>query len=386
MKLSDEPSVAEGVHGSSTTIGASTYDPLVQARVAVLGPVAVTDAAGRSVPVGGRARKVLVGLAMSSGAPLSIDALIDAVWPARPPTTARKAILNAISRLRQLLGNDALERFGTSYRLLAGTDLGEVNVVLAALRAGERVTPEGLRRTLDLWRGDPLCDLADWPVADAEGRRWALIREDLEDAWAEATLADGLTAGLTEALEAMVSRSPLREHRWALLMQALANEGRRADALRVFERARRLLGDEVGLPPGPELAAAERSILQAAATFVTDESPEFVGRATDLATLRGLWDWARSGHFVGARIEGDAGIGKSRLVRELVREIGASARTIVVAQPGQLVPTLAQAATTHPGVRGDYPAMLDRALGFSIGTVPSPDEVARAVGSFLGDL
>jgi DNA-binding SARP family transcriptional activator len=283
--LSDEPIVAERVHGSSTTVSASTYDPTVHAQVAVLGPVAVTDAVGRPVSVGGRARKVLVALAMSSGAPLSIDALLDAVWPTRPPTTARKAILNGV---------DALERLGASYRLLAGTDLGEVNVVLAAVRAGERVTPEQLQRALDLWRGDPLCDLADWPVAEAEGRRWALIREDLEEAWAEATLTAGLTTGLTDTLEAMVSRSPLREHRWALLMQALANEGRRADALRAFERARRLLGDEVGLPPGPELAAAERSILQATPTFVTDESPEFVGRAARSVGLGALGPLRRS--------------------------------------------------------------------------------------------
>ena len=355
-------------------------------RVAVLGPLEVADGAGRPIVVGGRGRRVLVALAMSSGLPVSLEVLVDAVWPVQPPATARKAVLNALSCVRQLLGEAAVERVGGAYRLVVATDVDDANHVLSALRRGERLGPDALRRVLDLWRGEPLCDLAGWVPGEAETRRWISARENLEDAWAEAALAECSPVGLSEVLEAMAIRSPLRERRWALLMRALSIDGRRADALRVYQRARRLLGDELGLPPGPELAAAERSILQVGTPLVTDEGPDFVGRSAEVATLSGLWKGARRGRFGVATIVGEAGIGKSRLVHRLIDSIDPSYHRLIVGQPTEFVAELARVVARNPGMRGGYPSTLDQVLGFRVGPLPSPDEVARAVGSLFAEL
>ena len=63
-------------------------------------------------------------------------------------------------------------------------------------------------------------------------------------------------------LEALVERHPLREGLWASLITALYRAGRQADALAAYARVRRLLVDELGIEPGPELRALEQQVLQ----------------------------------------------------------------------------------------------------------------------------
>ena len=62
-------------------------------------------------------------------------------------------------------------------------------------------------------------------------------------------------------LEALVRAHPLREGLWALLMVALYRDGRQADALATYQRARSQLADELGLDPGLQLQQLEQQIL-----------------------------------------------------------------------------------------------------------------------------
>ena len=82
----------------------------------------------------------------------------------------------------------------------------------------------------------------------------------------EVAIAEQLDVGvdasaLVGASRALVEAEPFRERRWALLMRTLYLAGRQHDALQAFQRARVLLRDELGLSPGAELLAIERSIL-----------------------------------------------------------------------------------------------------------------------------
>src|ERR1700722_17857133 len=73
-------------------------------RIGVLGPLEVTDAAGRPVRVGGhRVRALLILLAMEAGRVVPTHALIDRLWPEDRPADAANALQSLVSRLRVAL-------------------------------------------------------------------------------------------------------------------------------------------------------------------------------------------------------------------------------------------------------------------------------------------
>src|SRR5262249_46013504 len=89
----------------------------------------------------------------------------------------------------------------------------------------------------------------------AEARETAL--EDRVDAW----LRLGHHARAVSDIEELVRAGPLRERRWAQLILATYRSGQQADALRAYQRCRRVLADELGIEPGPELRRRENAVL-----------------------------------------------------------------------------------------------------------------------------
>ncbi len=123
---------------------------------------------------------------------------------------------------------------------------------------------------------------------------------------------------------------PMRESFWALLMAAQYRAGRQGDALASYQRARTLLADELGVDPGPQLQELERLILAqdpslempGMATFLPARSARaypdpvaLVEREHLLETLTGLHDDALAGSGRLVLVHGEAGVGKSALVR-----------------------------------------------------------------------
>ncbi|MFJ3307251.1 AfsR/SARP family transcriptional regulator [Streptomyces sp. NPDC086549] len=95
-----------------------------------------------------------------------------------------------------------------------------------------------------------------WAKGDCGRARWEQrITLDLRGGRAERCVRE-----LTE----LVAADPLRERSHVLLMEGLNREGKRADALAAFRHARRILADELGVEPGPELAALHQSIVPGA--------------------------------------------------------------------------------------------------------------------------
>ena len=234
----------------------------------MLGPLQVMTERGLTVMERPKERAVLATLALSAGSVVHETRLVDALWGAHPPRTAAKTLQNHVLRLRQLLGSATVVTQAGGYRL--GAEPEAVDAVCFE-RAVRRVTSIGeeparraaaLRSVLASWRGTPYADLPGWAPAEAEARRLEEFRLLAEELQVEAELACGHHAVALIQLEAMVALEPLREHRWELLMVALYREGRQADALRAFTRARDMLGAELGLAPGPSLAALERAVLR----------------------------------------------------------------------------------------------------------------------------
>lgn len=116
-------------------------------------------------------------------------------------------------------------------------------------------------RVLELFRGEPLAGLPG-PLAELERlrlteRRIAVVRRKAR--W---QLRLGRDAEAIAELFALSAEHPLNEPSAAMLMRALQRDGRQAEALAVFERARRSLSDDLGVAPSRVLRRAHQMILR----------------------------------------------------------------------------------------------------------------------------
>jgi predicted ATPase len=142
----------------------------------------------------------------------------------------------------------------------------------AALEAGDVVTArERLGAALPLWRGRAYGELADEEHLHAAAVHLDDLRVAVLEDRVEADLQLGRHAALCSELEGLVASHPYRERLWSQLMLALYRSGRQADALRAYQRVRRLLGDELGIEPSTLLRELEEAILL--------QSPELGGRS-----------------------------------------------------------------------------------------------------------
>jgi DNA-binding SARP family transcriptional activator len=234
----------------------------------VLGPLEVLDD-GRPLDLGApRQRALFAFLLLHANEVVSTDRLAEALWPEETPPSATKAIQVYVSTLRKALGGarDVLETRGAGYLLRVAPgelDLHEFERLLARSRdeeAGARVGT--LRAGLALWRGAPLADFEYESFVLPAAARLVELRQLAAEGRIEAELELGGGAELVAELRALVEARPLQERPRALLMRALYRAGRQSEALEVYREGKRLLDEELGLEPGPELRDLERAILQ----------------------------------------------------------------------------------------------------------------------------
>jgi serine/threonine protein kinase/WD40 repeat protein/DNA-binding winged helix-turn-helix (wHTH) protein len=234
----------------------------------VLGPLGVA-AAGRPLSLGGRKQRlVLALLLLEANRVVSVDRLIDRVWGDEPPEAARSTIQAYVSRLRKVLGPGRIEARSPGYVLLAApeeVDAEQFERLTADAHRRVESDPQAakalLDRALDLWRGPALDDLEAEPGLRAQLTRLEELRLAAMEDRVEARLALGHHAELTPELERLVADHPLQERLWAALVLALYRSGRQAEALAAFQRARRILDDELGIDPSPELQRLQERIL-----------------------------------------------------------------------------------------------------------------------------
>ncbi|HEX5586730.1 MAG TPA: BTAD domain-containing putative transcriptional regulator [Acidimicrobiia bacterium] len=234
----------------------------------VLGPLEVSGPDGPIGFEGRRERAVLAALVLARGAVVSTARLLDAVWGDAPPRSAAKTVQNHVLRLRKTLGSQAIETREPGYRLVVAPDDIDADrferlIAVARVKTGagdSAAALESYTAARALWRGRPFPELELDSVAGAEATRLTELAHGAAEEYVAAALACGRHAEMIPELEAQVSAEPLREHRWAMLMLALYRSGRQADALRTYQRARALLGEELGIEPGSELRTLEMQI------------------------------------------------------------------------------------------------------------------------------
>jgi DNA-binding SARP family transcriptional activator len=309
-----EPVVAQPLARRCTT-----RVPEPRTRIRLCGPLAV-EIDGRDVAPGlpsGQAESLLCFLLANRERPVDRGELIGVVWPERPPRDPQGALRPILSRLRRALEPATIEGRDRLRLALPEPVWVDVEEAAAALAQGRR---EGAQAAVDLLAPGFL------PHHDEE---WALARRrEVEELALEAlesvgrgALAAGEPGAAERAARELVARSRYRESGHRLLMEALAAGGNAAEALRVYEDLRVLLRDELGATPAAEIVELHGRLLAGEGARVPLPASlarpgAFIGRAAELAALRGAWSAGRR-RFV--LLSGPPGIGKTRLTAELAR-------------------------------------------------------------------
>jgi DNA-binding SARP family transcriptional activator len=199
------------------------------------------------------------------------DELIEAIWADRPPENQAAALTVLLSKLRSAVGGDVLTGRGSVRVVLPPGTRVDVEQALDALHRAESAVVQG--DWTRAWSAAlcaryvsarPLLAEHDGPAwLDSWRRRLDDVQDGALEAYAAACLELGGTelAGAERAARGLLERNPLRESGYALLMRTLAARGNTADALQVYERARTLLRDELGIPPGPAMQQVHTALL-----------------------------------------------------------------------------------------------------------------------------
>jgi DNA-binding SARP family transcriptional activator len=323
-------------------------------RIRVLGDLEVA-AGDRVVDLGGTKPRTVVGLLVAAeGRAVAVEQLIEEVWEGRPPARVEASLQTYVARLRRALDPGRgeagrVERLRThpgGYSLRQDdveVDARRFTLLLGQARAAEAPRAvELLQQALAMWQGEAYAGLPSAALR-AEAVRLAEIRfAAIEDLWALRTDLGG-HADAVAALERLVVEQPLRERLWALLARALYRSARQGDALSALRRARDHLADELGVDPGPELQDLEQAILRqdpslaagSARSSPADADPPAVVLVDDRPALSAATSLfgrdlalATAGDLLGAMadsgtgrvlvVEGESGIGKTRLADELL--------------------------------------------------------------------
>jgi DNA-binding SARP family transcriptional activator/Tfp pilus assembly protein PilF len=254
-------------------------------------------------------------LLLRSGRVVPVADLLEAAWDDAPPATAERQVRNRVAALRVILTRHGglIDTVDSGYRLRldgASLDLAVFDDLVSRGRAG--IDPAMLRQALGLWRGPALDGLGGTVLVRAaaalEESRLAVVEDCLT--WE----ADRSPAALSDLRE-LVAAHPLRERLVGLLMAALAGNGRREEALTVYESLATRLADEIGIDPSAELRRQYQGLRRSAVPAqLPADVVGFVGRADDLARLDGLLSDAQAGRTaVLSAIDGTVGVGKTAL-------------------------------------------------------------------------
>jgi DNA-binding SARP family transcriptional activator len=316
----------------------------------------------RLLDLGPPKQRALLGmLLVHANRVVSIDRLLEELWSGEPPANARHAVHVYVSALRKLLApcresaesRHVLVSRRPGYLLLVSPEQVDIARFEHAVTEGRQALAEGrageaaelLRRGLALWRGPALADIADEPFARPHITRLEELRLTALEARIEADLVLGCHAELVGELEVLVGEHPLRERLWHQLMRALYGTGRQGEALEVYESARALLEESLGVDPGVELRELQLAVLRQDPALTPTTRPlgrpgmlqtppllpalhqlpadvaHFTGRGAELAHLHALLAGDEAGTVVISAIGGTAGVGKTALALHAAHQL-----------------------------------------------------------------
>ncbi|WP_245687383.1 BTAD domain-containing putative transcriptional regulator [Streptacidiphilus griseoplanus] len=334
-------------------------------RFALLGPLEARRG-GTPLDLGPPKRRVLlIRLLLAEGRPVPAEQLCQDLWEGHPPSGAASSLHAHISRLRSSLepqrtgrgGHTLLVSSQVGYALHAARESRDTarfeDAVDRARQLLARGRTEAARQevaaALRLWRGAALGDAVRYSFAAREIDRLEEIRQSAEEMYAAILIQQGEPERAVVTAERLTSAAPLREASWALLMRALYLSGRPTAALQRYQEFRTLLGEELGLDPGPALRELQVAVLRHDTAAVSGPPPlhavsprrtadmgalPLVGRDVELDRLGALVPAAAAGRTQWAVISGPRGAGKTRLAEELADRAATAGFTVLSARCG----------------------------------------------------
>jgi tetratricopeptide (TPR) repeat protein len=292
-----------------------------------------------------KGRLALCVLALAAGQAVPADVLVDALWGDAPPARPEDQLAVLISRLRSVLGRDRIQHRDRGYLLvydwLDASELAALTEEVDRRRGAGNVlgAAAAARVALSLLRGYGL------PSVPGE---WAQLRLAELDRLAgrarrmaaTALLEAGDWMAAADAAAAAVAADGYDEASLRVLLRALVAGGRVAAALAAYAEARERLAAELGTDPSAETVALYTAILRGelpAPPPVPARGPAgLVGRDQELAYLDTAAGRTRGGSTEIVVVDGEAGIGKTALLRAWAAQRAATGDTVLMASCGQL--------------------------------------------------
>ena len=292
-----------------------------------------------------KARLALQLLAMAEGQAVSCDVLIDSLWGDAPPARPEDQLAVLMSRLRSVLGRDRIEHRDAGYLLrcdwLDATELAVLSREVESRReAGYAMSAVAAARVaLSLIRGDgPQLLSGEWAQLKHAELERLISRGRLIAATALLEAGDWLAAA--DAAAASAERDPYDEAALRVLLRAYVTGGRVAGALAAYAHARQRMADELGTDPSPETTALYTAILRGElappARPAAAATSDLAGRHDELGYLEVVAARAAGGSTEVVVVDGEAGIGKTTLLRAWGDRRAAAGDTVLWASCGPL--------------------------------------------------
>jgi len=230
-------------------------------------------------PSAPKLRQVFTLLATYQNGVVPPELFVKELWECGPPATVTATLQTYIYQLRKMLGlardhNEnrippALKTCHGGYSLSLPSSALDSHRFESAVHQGSQQIENGdfyeaatsLAEALRLWRGPAFADVEPGPVLRGERLRLEELRKAALERRIEADLKLGRHNELVGELSGLLSRTPTNERFATQLMLALHRSGNRAEALRVYERVRANLNEELGISPLPELQRLHTAVL-----------------------------------------------------------------------------------------------------------------------------
>lgn len=277
---------------------------------------------------GSRTAMLLAALGLAGHGGVGSEELIEMIWPSPDqPATARQSLANIVLRLRTSNGASFVESTRRGYRIGRHVQSDRKRFLEDVTTAGELVahTPdralEFIEQALARWRGEPWLGI-ERPVAVEAARAHLLeMRVSALRLHATALISLNRLEAALQVLREMLLTDPYDEFSRYQLVRVLTNTGRRAEALRTIQEARRAFSER-GLVLDAALIGVEERLLSAEFMFDAEMEPppeqltEFVGRGTETEEIA---DGLKLSRLV--TLHGIGGSGKTRLAIHVASKV-----------------------------------------------------------------
>ena len=284
-----------------------------------------------------KGRALLKVLAVARGKPVPADRIADALWGDAQPSHPGDQVGVLVSRLRGVLGRDRIVRTDSGYVLVVEwSDVDELSKLAAtasqALEEGRVGAARAAAGAALALAGGPLLPDEEGEWVETERAAIGAVISRVARLAVDAAVAAGDHGGAAALAEQALARDPYDEAVLRALMRSHLAAGRPASALAAYARVRRRLAEDLGVPPTADTEALYSDVLAAADGDLAPDPPVrrpvhpgLVGRASELAELDAALVAVAGGDVGLVVVEGDAGMGKSTLVRAWTDAIGPDA-------------------------------------------------------------